>query len=209
MPEPEMDYYEVLGVPKTASGDEIKAAYHRLAFKYHPDRNSHAYAGEWMKKINQAYNTLSSPEKRAEYDRGRSYGSGFSGFSGRGENTGSHGTGGYSWKKEYTWTWSGQSEASGTASRRGRASYSASSGQSSRWSSKPGRPGGASGGQGGGGNSNWETLDLILRIFGALALFWLILRKPMLIVFFLIAAAFLLAVWLLAMDLMRIMGGKK
>jgi curved DNA-binding protein CbpA len=71
------DYYQILGIDKTASSEEIKTAYRRLAFQYHPDRNAgDAAATEKMKEINEAYATLSSPEKRREYDSFRDvYGS--------------------------------------------------------------------------------------------------------------------------------------
>lgn len=63
------DYYSVLGVAKTASADEIKKAYRKLAFKYHPDRNSgDARAEEMFKKINEAYSVLGDEEKRRMYD---------------------------------------------------------------------------------------------------------------------------------------------
>lgn len=64
-----MDYYEVLGVARTASGDEIKSAYRKLAVKYHPDRNKEEGASERFAKINEAYAVLSDEEKRAHYDR--------------------------------------------------------------------------------------------------------------------------------------------
>ncbi|ADV67910.1 molecular chaperone DnaJ [Deinococcus maricopensis] len=64
-----MDFYELLGVSRTASADEIKSAYRKLALKYHPDRNKEDGAQEKFAKINEAYAILSDPEKRAHYDR--------------------------------------------------------------------------------------------------------------------------------------------
>jgi curved DNA-binding protein len=72
------DYYEILGVPRSASTDEIKKAYRRLALKYHPDRGGDH---DKFKEINEAYQVLSDPQKRAQYDQ---FGSTFSGTSGGG-----------------------------------------------------------------------------------------------------------------------------
>jgi len=63
------DYYEVLGVDRSASEEEIKRAFRKLAFKYHPDRNREDGAEEKFKEINEAYEVLSNAEKRASYDR--------------------------------------------------------------------------------------------------------------------------------------------
>jgi len=62
------DYYEVLGVPKNASKDEIKDAYRKLALQYHPDRNKAPDAEEKFKEISEAYAVLSDDEKRQQYD---------------------------------------------------------------------------------------------------------------------------------------------
>ncbi len=68
------DYYGILGVKQNATKEEIKAAYRRLAFKYHPDRNPGVTENK-LKEINEAYQALSDPLKRSQYDRaGEAYG---------------------------------------------------------------------------------------------------------------------------------------
>lgn len=89
------DYYEVLGVEKSADAKEIKKAYRKLAMKYHPDKNpGDKEAEEKFKEINEAYEVLSDEEKRSTYDRfghdglngqaGFGGGQGFGGFGGSG-----------------------------------------------------------------------------------------------------------------------------
>jgi len=73
------DYYEVLGVDRNATDERIKKAFRELAFKYHPDRNHDDGAEGKFKEINEAYEVLSDPERRAAYDR---FGHGGKGFFG-------------------------------------------------------------------------------------------------------------------------------
>ena len=82
------DLYEVLGVSKNASQDELRKAYLKLAHKYHPDKTGgDKEAEDKLKEINAAYDTLKNPEKRAQYDQfgstdGQPFGGGFGGFGG-------------------------------------------------------------------------------------------------------------------------------
>lgn len=83
------DYYEVLGVSRTSSAQEIKAAYRKLALQFHPDKNpGNAEAEEKFKEASEAYACLSDEEKRAKYDRfghaANPFGEGFGGFGGGG-----------------------------------------------------------------------------------------------------------------------------
>ena len=76
------DYYEILGIARDATDAEIKRAFRKLAFKHHPDHNHDEGAEERFKEVNEAYEALSNPDKRAAYDR---FGhGGTEGFFGRG-----------------------------------------------------------------------------------------------------------------------------
>src|SRR5262245_11753215 len=63
------DYYEILGVARTAEKTEIKSAFRKLAREYHPDVSKHEDAETRFKEINEAYEVLSDDDKRARYDR--------------------------------------------------------------------------------------------------------------------------------------------
>lgn len=69
MADEKRDYYEVLGVSRDATPDQIKKAYRKLAMKYHPDVNKAPDAEEKFKEINEAYEVLSDEKKRAQYDQ--------------------------------------------------------------------------------------------------------------------------------------------
>ncbi len=64
-----MDYYKVLGVTKSATADELKRAYRKLAVQFHPDKNKSKEAEEKFKEINQAYEVLGNEQKRKQYDQ--------------------------------------------------------------------------------------------------------------------------------------------
>lgn len=85
------NYYEELGVSRDASADEIKKAYRKLARKYHPDISKETDAEAKMQAINVAYDTLSNPEKKAEYDQMLDHPQGFSNF-GQGNQSGFDGS---------------------------------------------------------------------------------------------------------------------
>lgn len=80
------DYYSILGVDKNATPDQIKSAFRKLAVKYHPDKQAgksdaeKKVAEDKFKEINEAYETLSDPQKRQEYDNPNPFGSGMNGF---------------------------------------------------------------------------------------------------------------------------------
>ena len=85
------DYYEVLGVAKTATADEIKKAYRKKAIQYHPDRNpGDKEAEEKFKEAAEAYEVLSNPDKRSRYDQ-----FGFAGVDGAAGGGGAGGFGGF------------------------------------------------------------------------------------------------------------------
>ena len=62
------DYYDILGVTKTATQQEVKQQYRKLALKFHPDRNQYSDAEEHFKEISEAYSVISNPEKKSIYD---------------------------------------------------------------------------------------------------------------------------------------------
>ena len=63
------DYYDVLGVPRNATEDQIRSAYRQQALRYHPDRNKEDGAAERFKEVTEAYEVLRDSEKRSMYDR--------------------------------------------------------------------------------------------------------------------------------------------
>src|ERR1700690_297200 len=65
----EKDFYQVLGLTKSASADEIKKAYRKLALQYHPDRNKGKEAEDKFKEVTKAYEVLSDAQKRQSYDQ--------------------------------------------------------------------------------------------------------------------------------------------
>lgn len=86
------DYYEILGVAREATDEELKKAFRKLAFQYHPDHNRNDGASDKFKELNEAYEVLCDPQKRAAYDRfghsaAEGFGRGFEGvdFGGFGE----------------------------------------------------------------------------------------------------------------------------
>lgn len=80
----ERNFYDVLGVDKDASEQEIKKAYRKLSLQYHPDRNNDPEAESMFKEINAAHETLSDPAKRQQYDMEQQGGGGFPFFAGGG-----------------------------------------------------------------------------------------------------------------------------
>jgi DnaJ-class molecular chaperone len=96
------DYYKILGIGKSASEDELKKAYRKLALKYHPDKNKESGAEEKFKEVAEAYEILSDPKKKEIYDK---YGEeGLKAGAGGGPGGG---TGGGAGPGGFTYTWSG------------------------------------------------------------------------------------------------------
>src|SRR5438552_15490400 len=82
------DYYKVIGVPASATQEEIKKTYRKLAAKHHPDKNQNdAKAAERFKEISEAYQVLGDADKRKQYDQMRQLGA-FGGFGGGGPRSG-------------------------------------------------------------------------------------------------------------------------
>ena len=100
------DYYAALGVAETASADDIKKAYRKLAMKYHPDRSQEPGAAEKFKAVNEAYQTLSDAKKRREYDMLRRYG-------GLGGAAGPSGPGGFDFSRYARQHGGGDADAGG------------------------------------------------------------------------------------------------
>ncbi len=105
------DYYDILGVTRTAEADEIKKAYRKLAKRYHPDRNKAADAAAKFREAQEAYDVISDPEKRKLYDQfghagvgvgrgpgGAGPGQGFDPFGSQGRTTTNTGPGGFSFR---------------------------------------------------------------------------------------------------------------
>src|SRR3989344_2306443 len=88
-----MDYYEILGITKNASQEEIKKSFHKLAHKYHPDKGGDENK---FKEINEAYQELSDAQKRQQYDQ---FGKGFDQMGG---------AGGQRQNWDFNWTWQNQ-----------------------------------------------------------------------------------------------------
>lgn len=99
------DLYKVLGVSKSATADELKKAYRKLAIEYHPDKNKSKEAEEKFKEINQAYEVLGNPQKRQQYDQ---FGSAAFENGGRGAGGPFGGFGGQQGPFTYTYTGNGQ-----------------------------------------------------------------------------------------------------
>lgn len=122
----EESYYDVLGVSKDASEKEINRAYRKLAAKYHPDVNHEPGAEEKFKKINEAHEVLTDPQKRAQYDQFGSAGpqgaggQGFGGFGGQGFSQQGFSAGGFDDIFSQFFGGGGRRQADPTAPRQGR-----------------------------------------------------------------------------------------
>lgn len=98
------DYYKILDVSKSASADEIKKAYRKMALKYHPDRGGDQ---EKFKEVNEAYQILSNPQKKSQYDQ---FGTTSDQFGGGGGSYGGYSSQGFNFEDIFS---SGGSESSG------------------------------------------------------------------------------------------------
>jgi curved DNA-binding protein len=106
------DYYEILGVPKSASEAEIKSAYRKMALKHHPDKNKEKDAEAKFKEINEAYQVLSDAQKRKTYDQfGHAAFDPANGMGGAGG--GNPFAGGFGGQGPFTWSYNGSGGAGG------------------------------------------------------------------------------------------------
>src|SRR5688500_19303143 len=107
-----LDYYQILGVPRNATPEQIKKAYRQLAMKLHPDVAQEADAAERFKSVAEAYEVLQDPKKRDLYDRGGDpLGGGMGGFNG------GFGTGGFDFTNLMDAMFGGQTTSRGPRSR--------------------------------------------------------------------------------------------
>ncbi len=148
------DYYKILGVSRSATDDELKKAYRKLALKYHPDKNKAPGAEDKFKEIGEAYDVLSDPKKRRIYDQLGEEGL-KGGMGGSGPSPGGGGfPGGADMPGGFSYSYHGDP----------RATFAQFFGTSNPFESFFGGPGGMPGGiPGGGGPGGVEGMDIDLE----------------------------------------------